>query len=110
MEAGTLAIVVEQLQHRGYTASFAASAAGLRVLGSDRTLPAGALTIRGYRRFEGESDPDDLAVVYAIESTDGTRGTLVDAFGVYADPTVGALLDQVPVSTGQPEPELPASR
>jgi len=110
MEAGTLAIVIEQLQRRGFTASFAASAAGLRVLGSDRTLRADELTIREYRRFEGESDPDDLAVVYAIEVADGTRGTLVDAFGVYADPAVGALLEKVPVRAGEPEPRPPGSR
>jgi hypothetical protein len=37
-----------------------------------------------------------MAVVYALESTDGTRGVLVDAFGIYADPEVGALLSVIP--------------
>jgi hypothetical protein len=38
-----------------------------------------------------------MAIVYAIESTDGTRGSLVDAFGTYASPTVSAFLDDVPI-------------
>jgi hypothetical protein len=53
--------------------------------------------IREVHRFEGESDPDDMSVVYAIEGKDGTRGVIVDAFGIYADPHVGALLKQVPI-------------
>jgi len=35
--------------------------------------------------------------VYAIEATGGTRGTLVDAYGVYSDPDVGAFLERVPI-------------
>ncbi len=27
------------------------------------------------------SDPDDMSVLYAIESADGTKGSIVDAFG-----------------------------
>jgi len=47
-------------------------------------------------RTEGESDPDDMAVVYAIEADDGTRGTLTDAFGLYADPKVGEFMKNIP--------------
>ena len=61
------------------------------------TFNAPELVIRAYHRFEGVSDPDDMAIVYAIESHSGVRGTLVDAFGVYADPAVGVFLDGVPI-------------
>ena len=43
------------------------------------------LKITEYYRFEGESDPEDNVVVYAIESDDGLRGVIVDAYGAYAD-------------------------
>jgi len=56
--------------------------------------------IREYHRFEGVSDPDDMSIVYAIESQSGTRGTLVDAFGVYSNPAVSAFLKDVPVEPG----------
>jgi len=55
------------------------------------------VVIRGYYRFEGVSDPDDMAIVYAIETRSGVRGILVDAFGVYSDPTIGAALQHVPM-------------
>ena len=56
------------------------------------------MTIRDYYRFEGTSDPDDMSIVYALEGSDGTRGILVDAFGTYADPAVGAVLDRMRIA------------
>jgi len=55
------------------------------------------VVIREYRRFEGVSDPDDMSIVYAIETEGGTRGTLVDAYGVYSDPAVSTFLSTVPM-------------
>lgn len=51
-------------------------------------------------RFEGISDPDDMSVVYAIESGDGTRGIIGDAFGVYANPELGGFLNNVAIQEG----------
>jgi hypothetical protein len=31
------------------------------------------------------SNPDDNSVLFAIESNDGLKGTLLDAYGVYAE-------------------------
>lgn len=36
-------------------------------------------------RFEGDSDPADEAVVYAIESINGLKGVLVNGYGISAD-------------------------
>lgn len=36
-------------------------------------------------RFEGDSNPDDNSVLYAIESRDNVKGVLIDAYGAYAD-------------------------
>ncbi len=96
-ESVTLGGIVDQLRQRGYTADLAPAADGLRVVSTGRTLGRDELAIREYYRFEGVSDPDDMSIVYAIEGADGTRGILVDAFGVYADPAVGAVLSGVPI-------------
>jgi hypothetical protein len=36
-------------------------------------------------RFEGNTDPSDEAVVYAIESVNGMRGVLVNGYGISAE-------------------------
>ena len=46
-------------------------------------------------RFEGESDPDDNAILYVIETTDGLKGTLIDAYGVYNDQRVTQFMKDV---------------
>jgi hypothetical protein len=36
-------------------------------------------------RFEGDTDPADEAIVYAIESKKGDKGVLVSGYGIYAN-------------------------
>jgi len=36
-------------------------------------------------RFEGPSDPSDMAVLYIIEAKDGMVGYSLDAYGVYSN-------------------------
>lgn len=49
-------------------------------------------------RFEGISDPDDMSILYAIETSDGTKGTLVDAYGNYSDDDTGAFMQDVDIN------------
>jgi hypothetical protein len=93
----TLTETLADLADRGFAAAFAVAGDGLRAAGTVRTFRAEDLTIREFHRFEGISDPDDMSIVYAIESRDGTRGTLVDAFGVYSNPAVTRVLERVPI-------------
>ncbi len=93
----TLTGAIDDLGRRGFTEHFRVVGNGLRALESGKTFKAEDLTIREYHRFEGVSDPDDMSIVYAIESRSGTRGILVDAFGVYSNPIVSAFLDGVPI-------------
>ena len=86
---------IDELRKRGFTANFEFLDEAFRVVDSGRTFTADALTIVEHYRFEGASDPEDMSVVYAIESTDGTRGVVVDAFGTYANPDLGGFLNNV---------------
>lgn len=92
----TLASAIADLARRGFTAELRPVAGGLRAA-TGETLRPRDLVIREVHRFEGVSDPDDMAILYAIESASGVRGTLADAFGVYADPVTGAVLHDVPI-------------
>jgi hypothetical protein len=95
MEPVTLADMMAALTSRGFTEHFVPMAGRLRAVGSGKSFAADQVTIAEYHRFEGVSDPDDMAILYAIETRSGVRGTLADAFGVYSDPTVGAFIEKV---------------
>jgi hypothetical protein len=97
---GSEADALEALRAQGFTASFVAAHGTLHLIGGTRGYRPDELAIRAYQRFEGVSDPDDMSIVYAIESADGIKGTLVDAFGVYANPAVTAVMDEVATRTG----------
>ncbi len=48
-------------------------------------------------RFEGMSDPDDNSVVYAVETSNGDKGLLVDAYGAYAESISDELLAKLKI-------------
>ena len=96
-ESATLAGTLDDLAGRGFTEHFVLRNGRLRGLDTGKNFAADQVVISEHYRFEGVSDPDDMAIVYALESTGGIRGTLADAFGVYADPAVSAALADVPI-------------
>jgi hypothetical protein len=93
----TLDETIDHLNRRGFTGHFGVTAGGLRELRTGVTFRADELRICDCFRFEGASDPGDMAIVYAIESRTGVRGTLVDAFGVYADPAISDFITRVAI-------------
>jgi hypothetical protein len=95
-ESSTVTQLLTRLKGEGFTANLGVVDGALRVHDTGHVLRSEDVVIRAVHRFEGESDPDDMTVVYVLESKDGTRGVLVDAFGIYADPEVGALLSTIP--------------
>ncbi len=49
-------------------------------------------------RFEGETNPGDEDVVYAVQSKDGkNKGTITSAYGVYAETVSTALLKKLSI-------------
>lgn len=93
----TMSEAVQGLRERGFTANFEFLRNAFRDVSSGRTFQAKDLTIVEHHRFEGASDPDDMSVVYAMESLDGTKGIVADAYGVYANPELGAFLQDVKI-------------
>ena len=93
----TMVEAVEDLKRRGFTANYEFLDHAFRDVNTGRTFQAGDLTIVEHYRFEGASDPDDMSVIYAIESQDGTMGVIADAFGTYANPGLGRFLEKVTI-------------
>lgn len=81
----TLSEAVTSLQERGYQYDFSLAADRLECAPLNIALHPEDFHVDEVHRFEGMSSTDDNSVVYAITSRDGVKGTLVDAYGVYAE-------------------------
>jgi len=82
MEMTTLAEAVTHFSALGYWGSFRAEESGLREVFSGKLYPPGDLWIDDLFRFEGETDPGDQVVLFALrEVGDELLGTYVVAFG-----------------------------
>jgi hypothetical protein len=80
-EMSTLSEVINALSAEGYSIDFNLSSQQLGVVNLLQQSPDRFLIDRSYR-FEGESDPEDEAIVYAISAFDGSmKGILVDGYG-----------------------------
>lgn len=80
----TLSQAINGLAQKGYTLSFEAQKNKLSCSdGSDHEPDYFDVVV--FYRFEGMFSAGDNAIVYAIETSDGKKGTLVDSYGAYAE-------------------------
>jgi hypothetical protein len=83
-EMTTLSSILEKLRVKKIDNEFQNTPNGFTASNSKFYQPQDLKIIRTYR-FEGESNPDDNAVIYVIEANDGLIGYSLDAYGVYSD-------------------------
>ncbi|GJM32230.1 MAG: hypothetical protein DHS20C18_12310 [Saprospiraceae bacterium] len=69
----------------------------MKSIETDKTYQAEEMRIVEYHRFEGNSNPSDLSVIYAIYCKDGNKGTIVSTYGPYADMKLSVFMDKVKI-------------
>lgn len=79
----TVTEALNDLRQRGYTSDFnllfdCIQEKDIRISPEDFEI------VEDYR-FEGNTDPGDEAIVYAIETKNGKKGVLVHGYGTYAE-------------------------
>jgi hypothetical protein len=91
----TMTSCVNKLVLDGYTENFQVTEKGLFSIEQNKYYKPEEISIKNFFRFEGASDPADNSILYAIETTDGVKGTLTDAYGPYADLQTNKFIKQV---------------
>ncbi|GAB3575898.1 hypothetical protein GCM10027578_40740 [Spirosoma luteolum] len=81
----TLTEAIDALRRDGYTHDYNLKDDHLHRPHDNVQLHPADFDIVQVFRFEGMTDPDDESVLYAVESRDGHKGILVDAYGAYAE-------------------------
>lgn len=94
----TVTEALEALKQRGYTTDFNLGIDNICCTQTGTCLSPADFEITEHYRFEGDSNPSDEEVVYAIEAKDGSmKGTLVSAFGMYSEVMDDVLMRKLQV-------------
>ncbi|QHL88058.1 hypothetical protein GU926_11700 [Nibribacter ruber] len=95
-EERSLINVEARLNKDGFTTDFKVGEDNrLWTLDGKKSYAVEDVKIVDFYRFEGETNPDDMSILYALECTDGTRGTISNSYGTYADQGIDAFLKQI---------------
>ena len=81
----TTAEAMKALKSRGYDQDFNLHHEWIECPKLDLRLKPEEFHVDEVHRFEGMTNPDDSEVLFAISSTLGVKGLLLDAYGAYAE-------------------------
>ena len=89
----TLSETLRDLKAKGYTEDFNLKDDCIDCSNGNLRISPSDFHIDQYFRFEGNTDPGDGAILYAISSEKyGVKGVLVNAYGIYADPLTDEMV------------------
>lgn len=91
----TLVSSLNSFIEKGYTEDYKVSCFGLKALKTEKYYQPAQVKVLDFHRFEGPTDPADEAILFAIETDDGLKGTLVDSYGPYSDTKVTTFMQMV---------------
>lgn len=91
----TMTDLTNNLVKKGYDEDFQMTGEGLKALSDLKIYQPEDITIPNFYRFEGQNDPSDNAIVYVLETNDGKKGMLIDAYGANANLKVGEFIKSV---------------
>ena len=89
---------INDLTERGYDHNFNLKDDAIYCHSIDIHLYPADFQIDEVYRFEGDTNPDDEVVVYAISSpSTSIKGTLINAYGVYAETISSDLVEKLKI-------------
>jgi hypothetical protein len=89
---------LHKLEGEGYSDQYKVEGEKLIDLTNNKKYKPKDVKAVNFYRFEGISDPDDMSILYAIETSDGRKGTLVDAYGMYSDDETGKFMNKIEIN------------
>ncbi len=94
----TLSQATNALYKKGYTYNFKIVNDCINCKEDEISLRPEEFEIDEVHRFEGDTNPSDQSILYAISSLDGSiKGLVINAYGVYTDEISAELVDKLKV-------------
>ena len=94
-EMDTLVKCMNVLRERGYTHNFTATKEDTLLDDNKKEFRPQDVKVNNFYRFEGESDPADNSILFAIETNSGEKGVLVNSYGPGSDTKINKFMEKV---------------
>jgi hypothetical protein len=94
----TVTAAISDLTKRGYTENFGSAIDRIHCREKNISLSPDEFVIDEVYRFEGETDPADETIVYAISALHSNlKGVLVNGYGIYSDSFTSEMIEKLKV-------------
>lgn len=93
----TISEAIRDLKKRGFRIDFNLGIDGIHTHKTPVSLVGEKFKIVEVYRFEGDTNPDDEAVIYVIASPEGYKGYLLNGYGVSSDSAAEELIKELPI-------------
>jgi hypothetical protein len=95
----TLSEAIFSLKNQGYTNDFNLHPEWIECPPLKVRLAPEEFHVDQVHRFEGMTSPDDSSILFAISSSSGLKGLLVDAYGLYADSLSPIMIQKLTIDS-----------
>lgn len=87
---------IKRYEDAGFTDAYRIVDNELENLKSKSRYQPNDVYILNEHRFEGISNPSDMSLLYIIETTDGSKGTILANYGAYGDIAIHNFMNLIP--------------
>ena len=95
----TLSEAIRELKKKGYVHDFNLHPEWIECPPLNLKFGPDEFHVEEVHRFEGATNPDDSAVLYAVNSWAGVKGLIVDAYGVYASSLNREMIEKLRIDS-----------
>ena len=91
----SLVTILAYVENLGFTSQFEVNGKTLISLKTNNHFEPEQIKIVHFYRFEGDSSQDDSSIMYAIETDNNEKGTLIDGYGTASDTSTADFMRAV---------------
>ena len=89
---------IQDLKRKNFKHNFKLNEANeMECLENGKTYSTDQMRILRFFRFEGQSNPSDMSIVFAVICDDGLKGIITSSYGPYADLKLLSFMDKVKI-------------
>jgi hypothetical protein len=89
-----LAEATEKLKDKGFSANFRVNDNKLLEDGEKHTFKPSEVELVEFHRFEGMTNPADSSILYAVKTSSGLKGIVVDSYGADGSEITSEFMNQ----------------